>query len=313
LISRWSDLLDFQSSRELIARRKGIYMTVKSMIYPIATFILALACAPTSTNSPGDTKKQSPKNSGTDKVANPSKNKTPIKKLKEDYYFTGVTGCSTGRVVVEAETQEELNRNLCERLQLAHRNEGCAESQRLDYFLHKCPGQKWNPRSNELVTKELAQGSKFESGTPDEVSKLMLETAKNLKIKKINMAEIKNPEIAKYSIELAQTIVKNGLNETGPKGIERGVVTFAYLKWTDLNQIALVATGYAPAASVPEETIDNDPLVVAFVFDEMNLTKMPLVQVYYEHYTRGFRSFREFLGHKTSVTELMTIETLKAN
>ena len=88
-------------------------------------------------------------------------------------------------------------------------------------------------------------------------------------------------------------------------------VHLSYVEWPDRDQAVVVSEGALGATTgfVPPKSMKRDPLDFVFVFENTDVTKAPTIEVYYQRYSKGFRTFREFYSHRLSTTLLLSVET----
>lgn len=277
-------------------------MKVFTRIFFLGFLLVAAACSP--------------------KSAAPLADASPVEKkvaqsplVTKRYQLEGLDRCSTTEQIVEAPTDEELKKAYCERLKDGSANNSCAETQRLNLFVKDCPGQTWEPTESWTgITKERKTAESFLGA-----SYPSLEHLAYLKIDKVDQVSGLTTADLLVTENVLQIFRTCGLSRDCLMQLSQaGTLSFSYFHWETEKVSALVVKPHETYQVVglgpKPEYLDNvTPLNIVFKFKDGDISQGPTVEVWREKYSRGFRSYREFLSDPLSTQKLFSAAAILKN
>ncbi len=124
--------------------------------------------------------------------------------VAEDYQFE-VNGCDTGKQRVQADSDEELKKKVCEALQNESLNQSCAPEARKARFEQRCEGMTWKPFNTPT------------GGSDEDAQTLALKESLKLVFLKDFTAEPQtDPEVEAVAEKLLNAMFDCGTSFSGP-------------------------------------------------------------------------------------------------
>lgn len=221
--------------------------------------------------------------------------------FQKSYNLKGWGACETGPQEVVGNNEEELKKNLCERLLTGGANNHCAESERLDFFLQECPGQEWRPtESGGMPTDKYDAEGTFSGLYPNHP---MLKA-----LKVTGVALNKNvTEEQKQQADKITTVFKNcSLELKCLSSLQPWMFSISQLTWQPGNQKVWVIN-MARGLGILSPSKTAFYVLIKFEASVSSHKVVPTVELWQGNYNIGFRTYQEFFNHKTSAQLLATM------